>query len=134
MFILKKSIQSELNQAQEKGFDKGCKHSQNINNIEKARIRKDYDMLILKLNSDIHIERLVNKRIRAMEKEAIEKDRIADEKIILAQNAVLQVKQKLKNFSESAARAGVDINEINLNLKEPIKEIMKIEEKVLNGG
>jgi hypothetical protein len=128
VFILKKSIQSELNKAQKNGFEEGLQHSYEINELEKAKIKNKYESEILQLKSELYIKDVQIKDAISMKSKAIKKDRKANDKMIQAQNIVLQVKQVLSNIGESVVRGKTDIKDISLKIDTKVQEVLKIEE------
>jgi hypothetical protein len=128
VFILKKSIQSELNKAQKNGFEEGLQHSYEINELEKAKIKNKYESEILQLKSELYIKDVQIKDAISMKSKAIKKDRKANDKMIQAQNIVLQVKQVLSNIGESVIRGKTDIKDISLKIDTKVQEVLKIEE------
>jgi hypothetical protein len=128
MFVLKKNIQSVIDKASEKAFRDGIEHSENINELEKAKIRKGYEIQILELKSIININDMKHKKALALINEAIEKDRLADQKTIQAKEAVVKVDHIIKKMSDDIKRGGVDISDVKEDIEKSVQKLLEDQE------
>lgn len=124
-FFKKPSIQSIINSARDDGFTKGIEHANKIHDIELQKVCNSYELKIIELKSEINILENQYKIINKQKTAAIEKDRIANTKMIKAQEIVLKVQQVLNNISESVVRGTADIQQIRLDIENPVKKILE---------
>ena len=128
MFVLKKNIQSIIDKAADKAFKEGAEHSKEINEIEQSKLKKNYETEILELNSIINIKEMKYKKALTLINDAIEKDRIADQKTIQAKEAVVKVDHIIKEMSDDIKRGGVDISDVKADIEKSVQKLLEDQE------
>ena len=114
-----------LNKAQEKGYKSGLDHANSVSVINEQKMVNQHSLVLMALKSDLHIMKTKHDRIIRMEKEAIEKDRLANEKLIQAQKIVVQVQNVLNTIADTAVRGRTDIEDIRRVIEEPMSDILE---------
>lgn len=118
-------MKNKIISIKQKAYDKGFQSHKNISDLEILKIRNDYEIKIIDLETDI---RILEKTISDMEKnqkDGIDKNRQADKKVLKAQEIVLHVQKAIDNISDAAARSNNDMENLRETIEGQVKKIME---------